>query len=421
LKNILIVTRYFPPLSSAGASIRLVKIIKYASQQGWSFNVLTQDQDHPVIQELTMSEFLLKEIPVSTIITRVGDPFHNNGILKRIKQKFFHNSSIPWGLAVVSSGWKKYHRSKPDLIFVNSPPFTNVTVGAILSKLFSIPFILDMKDDWVGSPEYYNKGRLRKKIESSIEKSVLQKASAVITPTIQSYEAWTKRYSPHGLENKIRYIPNGEDLDEFKFLFRKKRNLNNQRFRILSSASGYRKEYRDLSPFLKALELFVNNNPNSITQIELEFLGEEPDAYFKHWLRKLLPTSAVHYCGVVDRKELVIRMWQADLFFLVQPYENFSSISGTLYEYWAVGKAPVLLFSETGASSNLVINNFLGKHFNFDQVEEASNYIEQIYNGYLNEKPIWIERSGVEAFDRKKLVNEMIAIWEEIINDDKKV
>jgi hypothetical protein len=107
------------------------------------------------------------------------------------------------------------------------------------------------------------------------------------------------------------------------------------------------------------------------------------------------------------------------LFFLIQPRENYTAIAGTLYEYWATGKAPVLLFSETGASSKLVISNNLGEHFNFQQVKEASLYLERAYKAFCSFRPIWIEKTGVEMYDRKKLANKMMTIWSDAINSSR--
>jgi hypothetical protein len=168
---------------------------------------------------------------------------------------------------------------------------------------------------------------------------------------------------------------------------------------------------------LQALELFFEHCPQARDQIEIDFLGEDPYSDYKTWLERLLPPSTVHYSGALDRQALVERLWQVDLFFLVQPRENLTAISGTLYEYWATGKAPVLLFAETGASSSLVISNHLGEHFHFSQVEEASRYIERIYQAYCDRHPAWIERSGVEEYDRRKMVQKMLSIWLDALNN----
>jgi len=414
---VLVISRYFPPLSSAGASIRLVKLIKFASEQVWSFIVLTQDPERPVIPEKRLSEFLLVEIPEETNILRIGNPLFGSGIVAQLIRKMAGNSSLPWGLSVVWQGWKKLHKSKPDIIFVNTPPFTNIMVGMTLAALFSIPLVVDIKDDWVDSPAYWKKEPLRRMIENWVEQQVIRKVFAAITVTRSSYDTWKRRYPSPALTRKISFIPNGGDLDEYRILWNRKRKPERDRFLILTAAAGYRPDYRDLSFFLQALEQLFERFPLARDLIDIEIVGEEPDDRYKTWYKRHMPKESVQYSGVLDRRALVEHLWQADLFFLVQPRQNFTAISSTLYEYWAVGKAPVLLFSEKGASSSLVVDNHLGAHFQFDQIEEASRYIERVYQAFCGHQPIWIERAGIEKYDRKELAQQMLTIWEDALNE----
>lgn len=415
MPEVLVISRYFPPLSSAGASIRLVKLMKYASEKGWSFIVLTQDPERPVIREKRLSDFLLAEVPAKTDILLIGNPFFGEGIIARLGRNMAGNSSLPWGFSVVWQGWKKLHKSKPEIIFVNTPPFTNVMAGLILAALFSIPLVVDIKDDWVDSPAYWKKGALRRRFENWVEHQVMRKVCAAITVTRSSFDTWKRRYPLPALTSKIFYIPNGGDLDEYRILWNRKRKSESDRFLVLTAAAGYRPDYRDLSFFLEALEQFFVRVPRARKLVEIEFVGEEPDDRYKTWFKRSLPEKSVRYSGILNRRSLVEHLWKADLFFLVQPQRNFTAISATLYEYWAVGKAPALLFSEKGASSSLVVDNHLGAHFQFDQVEEASRYIERVYQAFCEHQPIWIERAGVEMYDRRKLAQQMLTIWEDAI------
>lgn len=144
MPTVLVASRYFPPLSSAGASIRLVKLIKYAAAEGWRFTILTQDPARPVIAEKALSEFLLTEIPAETPVLRVASPTSGPGGAARLLCWLAGDSSLPWGAAVVRRAWRLFHRDRPDLIFVNTPPFTNAAIGLLLSALLRVPFVLDM-------------------------------------------------------------------------------------------------------------------------------------------------------------------------------------------------------------------------------------------------------------------------------------
>ncbi len=170
----LVISRYFPPLSPAGASIRLVKIIKFASELELVIYCPYSGFERTVIPEERLSEFLLTEIPAETVVHRVANPFFGSTTLAKLGRKFFGTSSLPWGLSVCWQGWRKYRHTPPDCIFVNTPPFSNVFAGWLLASLLGVPLFVDFKDDWVGSSEFQKKGRIRQSIESWVEKRIVR-------------------------------------------------------------------------------------------------------------------------------------------------------------------------------------------------------------------------------------------------------
>jgi glycosyltransferase involved in cell wall biosynthesis len=420
LAQILVISRYFPPLGSAGGSLRLVKTMKFASPKGWSFTVLTQDLQRTVIPEKEECVFLLDEIPASTKIIRVKAPFTGNNQWDKLLQQIIKDSSIPWGIEMVKKGITEIKKNKPDLIFVNSPPFTNVGIALLLSMRFRIPMILDLKDDWVGSARFLTKNKLRRIFEKGFERITIHKCAAVFTPTAQSYDSIKQRYPEVERTPKFFLIPNGVDLEEYSRVSKKDKKTNATRFRIVSGAAGYRPDYRDLSPFIRALNTFLITNPKACDSLELEFLGEEPVEEYKQELAKLLPEYKVYYPGSVHRLKFIEKLHGADLFFLVQPKNNYSAVSGTLYEYWAIGNAPTLLFSEKGASSDLVQSNHLGMHFEFDEIDAAAAYIQEVFGAKREGNPIKIDNSSVKVFDRSTLTDYMVKIWEDILQESRR-
>ncbi len=419
----LVISSYFPPLGSAGSSIRLVKFLKYLSNWNWQFVVFTQAVEQTVVVEQTLSGFLLKDLPVDIVIKRVAAPFSPSqlnlrkgslkGILTGAFQRIFGDSSLMWGLKTFWKGFIELRKSRFDLIFGVTPPFTNALVMMLLGWASGIPFVLDLKDDWVGSPTFAVKGILRQKFEAALENLIIRGASAIITSTPQSYSLYIERYKKLSQPEKFHFVPNGCDLDEYESLRKRERKAISRRFLILSAAWGFRKNYRDLKPFLLALDLFFKHCPPAKHQVDVVLLGESLSTDYDELLTKLNLNEIIQRKGSVGRGDLLEWLWEADLFLLVQPVNNTTAISGTLYEYWATGKAPILLVSETGASSALVEDNRIGRHFHFDQVEMMADYMEEVFNAYQKGKPVWIERDGIQNFDRKALANRMNNIWQD--------
>jgi glycosyltransferase involved in cell wall biosynthesis len=425
LPKVLVISRHFPPLGSAGGSIRLVKFLKYTSLNGWKFVILTQDLEKTVVSEEKLSNSLLDDVPIDAQIERVPAPFRgelesNSGLLfaklkKNIFRAIFKDSSIAWGMRVFLRGAFNLNKWKIDLIYSVSPPFTDALIGSLLAIIGRKPYILDLKDDWVGSPDFLKKNALRRKAESLLERLIIMSTSAIITVTPQSHLLYSKRYEKPGGDGKIYCVPNGCDLEEYKQLANKQRKIETEKFTILSAVWGFRKDYRDLTPFLSSLAVFLKRHPEAKKNVAVILLGNSLSQEYKDAIAKLGLQKIIKEMDAVNRQELVKLMWMADMFLLVQPVGNTTAISGTLYEHWAVGKAPVLLISEKGASSSLIENSNIGRHFHFSEVEKCAAYMEVLYLKYQSRNPEWISRKGIEKFDRQKLAEQMENVWQKAL------
>jgi glycosyltransferase involved in cell wall biosynthesis len=436
----LVISRDFPPLSSAGASIRLVKFMKYIASRGWRFIVLTQNHDQTMLQKEHLSAFLENEIPPETTIIRIPASFgatsvdskiENNGFkganrsskisdfpykgLGRLLTRLLPRVSLWWGIPVLYFSMQNMKVWDVDLIYAVAPTFTNAFIGTLLSWFTGKPFIFDLKDDWVGSPDFQRKPAWRRVVEKELETIIIKTAAQVVLVTERSYNLYKKRYSAICDQKKFHFIPNGCDISEYLPLRSRQEVPRSDKFLILSAAWGYQKNYRDITPFFLGLDRFCQNNPLARQSVEVVLLGNSLSREYDELMTKLALRPIVKELRSVAREELVEWLWQADLFFLIQPVDNTTAISGTLYEYWAVGKAPILLIAETGASSNLVIEHHLGQIFHFDDIQGIANFIEGVYLHHQNKNPMTIDSNGIESFDRKTLALQMADIWQKSI------
>lgn len=427
MTKVLIVSSAFPPMGTTGGTIRLVKLIKFLSRKGWKFIVFTQDPSRPIMPEQNLSEFLLEELPPDLVVVRVPAPFSTDrtglaiqpgrfrALLNTVFSRIFGNSALPWGLVVLWKAIRAVLEAHVDIVFGTAPPFTNVLIASLIGWFTGKPFVLDLRDDWVGVPVFRGKKFWRQKIESVLEAFIVRRASAVVTVTPQSHLLYQERYAYLKTAGKFHLIPNGCDLDEFTRLKTRERRIASEKFLILSAAWWYRKGHRDLRPFLRGLEEFLRRRGDARGRVDVVMLGNSVSEEHKQALVDLHLDGFVRRLGAVGRVELIEWLWKADLFLLVQPAGNTTAVSGTLYEYWATGKAPILLISEEGASSALVVDNRIGGHFHFDQVDQIADFIERHFDAYIKGSPAWISREGVDHFDRKALADKMAGVWRSLI------
>lgn len=422
----LIVSSAFPPLGAAGGSIRLVKFLKFMSDWDWQFIVFTQDIQRTIVPEQLLSHFLLKDLPADLSIQRVAAPFTSPGTdvkepgfdrsINIIFKKIVGDSALPWGLRVFWNGLVCLGKGEIDIIFGTAPPFTNALITMLLSWAGRKPFVIDLRDDWVGLPIFLRKSVVRQKLEIFLESLIISRASAIITVTRQSHDLYKERYARLGKPEKFHLIPNGCDLDEYNYLGNRERKIASDQFLILSAGWWYRKGHRDISPFLVGLDMFFKRRPEARKKVDVVMLGNSLGAEYDQLLADLNLEKIIQRLGAVGRGELVEWLWKADLLLLVQPINNTTAISGTLYEYWATGKAPILLISEKGASSGLVEDHHLGQHFHFEHIEQIADYLETMFDAYQAGQPVWIEREGIQNFDRKVLAKQMMEIWQDVLS-----
>lgn len=422
VQKVLVVSRHFPPLNSVGYSIRVVKFIKYIAQHGWEFVILTQHPEHSVVSAERLSAFMESEIPPETSILHVAAPFSSSNKQHALLYRWFSKlvkrimprSSLWWGICVFWQGLRRIWRKDIDVLYAVTPVFTNALVGTLLSLLTCRPLILDIKDDWVGSADYFKKSALRKAIDRWFEKNIICLAASVILVTERSYHLYQQRYPRFSKQNKFCYIPNGCDLEEYQSIRNKNPMVNTDQFLILSAAWGYKKDYRDITPFFLGIERFLQRYPQARHKLNIVLLGNSLSDEYNDLVKQTGLEAFIRPLGSVSRPQLVEWLWKADLFFLVQPVGNVTAISGTLYEYWAVGKAPILLISETGASSELVEKYNLGKKFHFDDIENIASYVAEIYRRQQDQKPETINLDGIYSFDRKALSSRLSNIFDQV-------
>jgi glycosyltransferase involved in cell wall biosynthesis len=414
MPKVLVIARQFPPLGSVGGSVRIVKLMKFLSREGWSFDVITQNPDHPAVRVRERSDVLLKDLPENIAVHLVSAPFSlsdripDYSLLKNL-------AAFGWAIRAIVFGLRLSASKQFDLVNAAMPQMVNGLVAVLIARISGTKMALDIKDDVVGGSMYIFKSPLHQAVDRMIEKFIFHNSQIVTFVTQNSLEVYQKRYLKQ--QNNFYFIPNGCDLEEF-FMIASYVKKPVEPFLIVTAASRYRSDYRDAAPFLRTYAEFLKSCPQAREDTMVIFLGESLSEEYFHLVDELELGSLVRNSPAVARLDYISWLMKANLLFLVQPYGNNNSTAGTLYEYWAAGSAPVLLISEKGSSRDLVEENHLGGGFSFDEIGQAAGYLKEVYEADRRSAPIQISRNGVEIFDRKSLALKMGKLWKAIIGID---
>ncbi|HMD00984.1 MAG TPA: glycosyltransferase, partial [Ferruginibacter sp.] len=109
-------------------------------------------------------------------------------------------------------------KHKPDAVMVTCPPFSAAVLSYEISKKYSLPLILDMRDAWAKLSIGNLGSRLHYWYKKNLEKKVFKQAAAIITVTPQLKDIFVQTH-PEIAAEKFKLIPNSfegelrEDLD----------------------------------------------------------------------------------------------------------------------------------------------------------------------------------------------------------------
>src|SRR5262245_46696232 len=246
-KRALMVAYHFPPEGTSSGVLRTLKFCKYLPAYGWTPHVLTlRERAYPVTDNR-----LLAQVPANAVIhrTRGGDVAKMIGVRGRYPGVFAvpdrHANWFPFG---VITGLRAIRSQRLTALFSTSPHPTAHLIAATLRRLTHIPWVADFRDPWIEEGLYPRPGSLRCRVESHLERLVVNTADRITVTTPPFRHDLLQRY-PGLSPSKVHVLFNGYDEDDFAGL---KTEARTDRLEILH-AGGVAPDFRDPSPLLRAV------------------------------------------------------------------------------------------------------------------------------------------------------------------------
>ena len=201
-RKIIILTYYFPPYGGVAVQ-RVLSLVKYLKHFGWNPVVITTLRPKGVSRDPSVSEHIPEGVRVHRIrhfdlLSSYQYFFkkkashsildnRNKSLLQKNFLFFRGNFFLPDAKHLGFLFWKRKvlnicREEKPQLIFSTSPPHSIHILAKWLSKTSHTPWVCDFRDPWKGL--YINQSlyqtSLAKKINSNLQRSVLQAADEVV-------------------------------------------------------------------------------------------------------------------------------------------------------------------------------------------------------------------------------------------------
>jgi len=355
MKNLLLVSYFFPPHGGAGV-LRPLETVRLLEPLGWRCSVVAGPAEGYWFNDPA----LLERVPASAEVRRTrawsgprllrrgaAGPRRDEALIGRLRRV------ADWlPLPDVYCGWVPFavHAAmelarKADCILSTSPPESAHCVAGYVARRTGLPWVADFRDPWLQGIYRCYPSRLQRAWQSSYEARAVRHASLVIANTPEAAEDFRARY-PGLPQAKFQTVPNGFDPAEFDNLARPQTQPGV--FRLVH-AGGLTLE-RDPLPFIRAFAR-VRQRLSGRLRLVLELVGPLAPKFLEE-ARGLGLGADLELTGWVGRRTALERLAAADCGVLLEAFRPGAELVTPLklYDYLGAG-LPVLAVAPSGAAT----------------------------------------------------------------------
>lgn len=348
LKNILVLTQYFPPEVGAPQA-RLSEMALHLNEFGFQLEVLTALPNYPkgkIFDGYKGKKIIIEDFKGIKVIRTFLFPTKSANIIKRLICYFsFVYFSYIYG--------KKYCQ-KPDIIYIESPPLFLGYSLLKLAKYWNVPFVLNLSDLWPDA--FLTLGKLKKKsiqykLMKNLEKKLYKNALGITCQTRGILEE-VKKIVP---KKEVELITNGVEIEKFG------RFLRNENLRKELKWDGkFVIVYTGLHGVSQGLDQIVKVafNLKEKKDILFSLIGDGPEKEKLIDLSLELNLENLQFLPLMERNKIPEMLASAELALIPLAVNFKEAVPSKTYEAMASG-LPLITISE-GEVSKLVKDYEMG-------------------------------------------------------------
>jgi hypothetical protein len=400
MKKVLIVTYYFPPAASIGAT-RPAGLAKYLPNYNWSPILLTPilpGEPDPKYRIIQTSENDVLKLWKRRLGLNPQKTLNENFGISRQKQKVsildklaylpseiitYPDARKGWYASAVEAGDKLLQSEQIDAIISSSPPIICHIIAKTLARRYQIPWLADLRDLW--TQDHYNPHCfIRRIIDRRLEVQTLDQANALVTVSKPLADDLSNLH----VDIPIYSILNGYDPIDTMFDPPKLA----KKFTI-TYAGGLMNGKRDPTLLFKALNDLIATNVIDPSLIEVRFFGPQDQ-----WLIKEIKNAnldgVVKVFDSIPRDSILYKQRESHLLLLLlwnNPKER-GVFTGKIFEYLA-SKRPIIALN---GPSESVVRDLLEETHTGHYVTSLEN-LEAILSRYYLE---YLQSGIIPSTDR---------------------
>jgi hypothetical protein len=320
---------------------------------------------------------------------------------------FVPDARIGWLPFAVNSGKKIISKEKPDIILSSSPPPTTHLIAKHLKKISKLPWIADFRDPWTDIYHYADavKTDFTKKIDSNLERQILNSADAVLTVSDDISEMFTRKTSKH---LNIHTITNGYDEEDFP-----PTEMHRKHHKFTLAYAGKFNQKQNPKMLWNVLSDLTESNKDFSSDLRLLFIGSRKDMDLSD-LSKLNLKSYLETTGYLGHKAALGKLQEADVLLLLIPdtKNNKGIITGKLFEYIYLRKH-IFVFGPHDGEAALIIRKLgMGQSFTYDEYTRLKKALIKHYGLWKEQSSPDYRSLDISEYSRKHLTGKLSSIME---------
>lgn len=428
MKNILVITYYWPPYSGSGVQ-RWLKFCKYLPEFGFRPHVYTPENphysilDHKLEDEIGEHVQLIKKPiwePYSIADFISGRKSSNKGlvsssksswkskILSKIRANYFIPDPRKFWIRPSIKFLKKYIREN-DIrhIITTGPPHSMHLIGlGLKTEHPELKWIVDMRDPWSKFDFLKSFGSSEKSLQKQqeLESSVTEACDHVIATSYSMPKLMVQFDS-----RKFTCITNGYDSEDFRNY---KADTTSEK--IIIYHAGLLNSIRNPQKLWNALERVCQGDVTFAERLQIRLAGIIDDAVLQDIRSHKQLEKRLVIEGYKSHEEVIHDYGQASvLLLLVNNSDNAAAnIPGKLFEYIAAGKS-ILTVSPPGTDAIKILEQY-PYHFHMDYEGTETNISE--FKSFLLNAPKnqLVDKEFREDYERKNLTSKLVNLLRSI-------
>ncbi len=431
-KRVLIIAYYFPPSGGSGVQ-RALKFVKYLPAYDWQPVVLTLDPDQAAYPDLDPG--MLADVPTDVEVIRTGswDPYRiYAGLSRKSKEDavsvgflsdapitfrervarwvranvFIPDARVGWYFYALKKAKELVEAGKIDVVFTTGPPHSTHLIGRTLKRRYNIPWVADFRDPWsdIDFLEELPMSKFSRHLNASLEQSVLDEASAVLTisPAMQrKYTAKTR--------TRCKTIFNGFDEEDFEM----PASTETDHFYIAHVGNMNAARNPEI------LWRMLAGNHDAFPKLRIRLVGNVDGQVIKSLQDANLMdrVERLEYC---PHSEAVQQMKESAL--LLLPINRVFSargiVTGKLFEYLATGNPILGIGPIDGDAAAILDETGAGKMIDYEDEAGLRDFLNDTYQNWnTSNQAMSADGSAITQYSRKGQTGHLAGLLNELISN----